>query len=347
MSPLTTIMSIFTALCLSINTFSQFYPDGTNTGDVDPLVIQRKIKSEHKYFPQIIHQIPSPVGLVLDITFDGNSLWVGGFMDDSIYKISPIDGSILKKIPSHFNDTPRGMEFDGKNLYVIDSEHDSIYKMDTINGNILYRFHAPSSDTNNAPAGLAWDGFYLWQTENFGNISFNIYKMDTLGNVLSSHAQNSGASGLTFTQNTLWRSDNVHDVVFEIDTSNFTVIQSFDAPGGEFPNGLAFDGQYLWLANGDSDSLYQIDIGFPSSFNEALNSIRHFKIYPNPSNSTITIETSDIGSLSILNQVGIQLLQKEITQTTTPIDVSYLSSGVYLIKLTKYRTVEVGKLIIR
>jgi len=58
-----------------------------------------------------------------------------------------------------------------------------------------------------------------WSFENFGNIGFNIYKLDTLGNVLSSHAQNSGASGLTFTQNTLWRSDNVHDVVFEIDTS--------------------------------------------------------------------------------------------------------------------------------
>ncbi|MFH1297386.1 MAG: leucine-rich repeat protein [Bacteroidota bacterium] len=68
-------------------------------------------------------------------------------------------------------------------------------------------------------------------------------------------------------------------------------------------------------------------------------------IFPNPAYTNITIETIITGHLYILNLNGQELLQQEITETTTTIDIITLPSGVYFIKLINNKTVEVGKLI--
>jgi hypothetical protein len=62
-------------------------------------------------------------------------------------------------------------------------------------------------------------------------------------------------------------------------------------------------------------------------------------VYPNPSTSNITIETTTEGHLTILNPSGTELLSHEITGLTTTIDISTLPSGVYFVKLTGDRTV--------
>ena len=68
-------------------------------------------------------------------------------------------------------------------------------------------------------------------------------------------------------------------------------------------------------------------------------------VYPNPSSDEITIETPARGTLSILDINGQQLLQKKITGQTTLIDISTLPGGVYFVKATGERTVQVGKVI--
>jgi hypothetical protein len=68
-------------------------------------------------------------------------------------------------------------------------------------------------------------------------------------------------------------------------------------------------------------------------------------IYPIPASSFITIETDTEGHLSILNLNGQQLLQHEISEPMTIIDVSTLPPGVHFLKLINNKTVEVGKLI--
>ena len=71
-------------------------------------------------------------------------------------------------------------------------------------------------------------------------------------------------------------------------------------------------------------------------------------IYPNPATDKITIETSGetIGSsLTLLNIEGQQLITSQITQQKTQLDISSLPSGVYFVRLTNDRTVEVGKFI--
>jgi hypothetical protein len=68
-------------------------------------------------------------------------------------------------------------------------------------------------------------------------------------------------------------------------------------------------------------------------------------IYPSPSSNEIIIEPLIKGLLFILNLSGQQLLQQGITEPQTQLDISYLPSGVYVIKVIGEKEVQVGKFI--
>jgi len=70
-----------------------------------------------------------------------------------------------------------------------------------------------------------------------------------------------------------------------------------------------------------------------------------FTIYPNPTSSTITIETPTNGLVLVLNPNGQQILQHKGTEPTVTIDVSRLKSGIYIVKVIGDKGVQVGKFI--
>ena len=73
-----------------------------------------------------------------------------------------------------------------------------------------------------------------------------------------------------------------------------------------------------------------------------------FSLYPNPATDKITIELSGMtqgGNLTIVDIEGQELMQQRITQPKTQMDISSLPSGVYFVRVTGERTVEVGKII--
>ena len=72
-------------------------------------------------------------------------------------------------------------------------------------------------------------------------------------------------------------------------------------------------------------------------------------VFPNPANDKITIEISGetkAGSVAILNMEGQELIKQKISDRKTLIDIRNLLSGVYFVRLTNDRTVEVAKIII-
>jgi hypothetical protein len=73
-----------------------------------------------------------------------------------------------------------------------------------------------------------------------------------------------------------------------------------------------------------------------------------FSIYPNPATDKITVELTGAtmyGNLTIVDIEGQQLITYQITQPKTQIDISNLASGVYFVRVTNDKTVEVGKFV--
>lgn len=73
-------------------------------------------------------------------------------------------------------------------------------------------------------------------------------------------------------------------------------------------------------------------------------------LYPNPASAQITIEfpqtyTTKNTSLTIFNINGQALLSRQITESQTVVDVSGLSQGVYFVRVSNDRTVQVGKFV--
>jgi len=71
-------------------------------------------------------------------------------------------------------------------------------------------------------------------------------------------------------------------------------------------------------------------------------------IYPNPSSTLITIETSPAlnkSQLSILDVHGHELTSRQITEPKTQIDIIDLPSGVYFVRVTNDWSVGVGKIV--
>lgn len=335
--------SILIAIFALINMFgfTQLRSDGTHSSVIDFSEPLNQLKSSDEMV-NILHQIPVSIDIILDIAHDGSNLWISGAVNELektyIYKISPKDGSVIKKIASNGINYPTGLTLVGKSLFVTDGNNNMIYKLDTIFGDVITSFkgHTTDNSLNKSSTGLAWDGNYLWQTENFGGGNFHFFKTDTLGNLLGSYSQAQGTSGLTFAKNSLWSSDNMNDYIYEIDTSTFHIIQSLKTPGNT-PNGLAFDGQYLWLSDADKDSIYQIDIGKNTSGINNLNLTNSsFLIYPNPVTDYISFKTdkNHIGSTYTIKDIsGKQISDGEIKKEITSIDISHFPSGIYMLQI--------------
>jgi photosystem II stability/assembly factor-like uncharacterized protein len=88
--------------------------------------------------------------------------------------------------------------------------------------------------------------------------------------------------------------------------------------------------------------------GYPVGSNDITSESKLLKIYPNPSSTHVTIETFSIPTksrLSIMNPNGQELITRQITEPKTQIDISNLPSGLYFVRVTGERTVEVGKFV--
>jgi hypothetical protein len=71
-------------------------------------------------------------------------------------------------------------------------------------------------------------------------------------------------------------------------------------------------------------------------------------IIPNPANDKITISSSTITSitqLSIFNVNGEKLIERQLTDTETRLDISALPRGVYFVRLQNEKIVEIGKMV--
>jgi len=76
------------------------------------------------------------------------------------------------------------------------------------------------------------------------------------------------------------------------------------------------------------------------------NPLSKIEIYPNPVHTTVTISSLDKDAfISVISTSGLILIQKQITENQTILDLSNLSSGVYIIKINSVKDVVEYKII--
>lgn len=84
----------------------------------------------------------------------------------------------------------------------------------------------------------------------------------------------------------------------------------------------------------------KITFGTLSGTNWVLFDDKSVSVFPNPASNYITIKNpfSIYLDFSIFSLDGRQLIQKTITSETETTDISYLSNGIYLLKMNGFTT---------
>jgi len=264
------------------------------------------------------------------LTWDGQYLWLGDWWADKIYKLSPLDGSIITSF-SVPGSSCNGLAWDGQYLWVSDSSEQKIYKISTT-GLPLTSFSAPGGSSGWA-RGSVWDGQYLWHVDHHMK---KIYKLNPSdGSVIKSFsAPGDGPAGLAWDGQYLWHSDCNSNMIYKIEPIIGSVITSF--PASE-PRGLAWDGQYLWC-NVES-KICQIDVAgdlagwlskVPTSGTVSPSSQTNITVTINTTglaigeyNANITITSNDHDE-SVVVPVNLTVRPKDITTVTVknPTEVS-------------------------
>ncbi|MFQ6083827.1 MAG: hypothetical protein ACE5WD_10775 [Candidatus Aminicenantia bacterium] len=159
-----------------------------------------KIYSLNKYNGSIVRSFNSPLPRATGLVYDGSGLWVSSSQRAQLVKINIVTGETLKTI-----NIQRGqitsLAYDSQNLWGFDKSANKIYQVDPNSGQILGSINNPGfsvggmaffenylwiSDPNvfsiykisstgsleatysspgQFPAGITWDGFYIWNAD--------------------------------------------------------------------------------------------------------------------------------------------------------------------------------------
>jgi subtilisin family serine protease len=120
----------------------------------------------------VVSSFPSPRPWPADLAWDGKYLWAAILQTGPIIRINPKTGAEEGYIPAPGkNPRPFGLTYANGYLYVGDDGTNTIYKVSPRTGAVVNSWPAPGT----YPAGLAFDGRYLWVSDFF---SHRIYRMD-------------------------------------------------------------------------------------------------------------------------------------------------------------------------
>ncbi|TRZ75264.1 MAG: T9SS C-terminal target domain-containing protein [Bacteroidetes bacterium] len=158
---------------------------------------------------------------------------------------------------------------------------------------------------------------------------------------LTHNPQNINQAYLTTETQGLWISNNMNTA-----TPTWELVNSypFRQPERVFFN--PFNQNEMWVTSFGNG----LKTGFlyPSGVDEITLENRMIRIYPNPANNKIAIETdqfSDQGTLSVTNIHGQEILTQKIEGIKTEVQISNLTSGVYFVKIYSDKGISIGKFV--
>jgi|TARA_B100001971_G_scaffold214785_1_gene254325 hypothetical protein len=126
----------------------------------------------------VIDQFDLPDHYMSGIAWDSGDFWVSRYYPDPghLYRVDDA-GSVLDQFDGP-DDQPWDLAIENDSLWIADYWGDALYRVDPISGNMLESHPSEGID----PAGIVWDGQYLWYCDNGDNFSEDLlYKVDLQG----------------------------------------------------------------------------------------------------------------------------------------------------------------------
>lgn len=218
-------------------------------------------KSIQAQFIPVQMAFSSPTNLPSSIAYYNDMLWVIGYNAYVVYKVSPIDGSVLGTIPIAIQ-KPYGITFKNNEMYILDNNAKDIIVY-TLSGVVIDTIDLASIYNPLYVTGLCAADDELWFNDTKGPNSSapndSIYGLSSLLELNHSFEDvGSFPSGITFDGKYLWVNDNPSQTSNMLDPITHLVLKSIHTPGGIYPNGVASDNFGLWIINNSSDSIYYL-----------------------------------------------------------------------------------------
>jgi len=126
----------------------------------------------------VIEAFDLPDHYMSGIAYDGGDFWVSRYYEDPghLYKLTDT-GTILQEFDGP-DDQPWDLAIHGDTIWIADYWGDTLYQLDSATGNLVDSHASEGVD----PAGIVWDGQYLWYCDNGDNYEVDLlYKVDLQG----------------------------------------------------------------------------------------------------------------------------------------------------------------------
>ncbi|MBN1280230.1 MAG: choice-of-anchor D domain-containing protein [Candidatus Thermoplasmatota archaeon] len=133
---------------------------------------------QYDWSGNLLSQFNLPTHYISGIAYDNGDFWVSQYYPDPsiIYKVTTT-GTVLQQFTAPDNQ-PWDLCVDNNYLWMADYWGDTLYKINTTTGALVDSHASEGVD----PAGIVYDGQYLWYCDN--GINYNVdtlYKVDLLG----------------------------------------------------------------------------------------------------------------------------------------------------------------------
>jgi ligand-binding sensor domain-containing protein len=288
--------------------------------------------------------------MVTSIAVDSDGyLWIGTIRDGLV----KFDGTNWTRYDTSNSDIPneniRSIDIDGSGFKWIGTWGGGLVRFDDINWTTY--------DTSNSglPSiyvlsiaidgdGTKWIGTYLGGLTKYDGTSWTTYNTSNSGLPLNNDVQSiaidgngnkwmGNGGGLTKYDGTNW--------------TTFTVLNS-GLPDC-FVLSLSIDSSGTkWIGTWNGGLGVYNENGIPFSIRENIISGANVKVFPNPVYDYLTVEllsNTTISLVEIINMQGSLVKSQKISKNKNTIDVSDLSGGIYFVKVTNEKTVQLGKVI--
>jgi DNA-binding beta-propeller fold protein YncE len=187
-------------------------------------------------------------GIPDGVLFDGTYIWVADFLDNTVTKLQPNDGTVLGTFPT-MGVGPRYLAFDGKNIWVTHyGQGGRVSKLRASDGVFIGSYYA-----GEYPAELVYAAGKIWIAA--GGSGGGVVLRASDGKELGGFGPFAGA-GVTFDGENVWVTSSFNNNVTKVRGSDGSVLGTFDV--GATPIGVAFDRGNIWVANYDDNTVTKL-----------------------------------------------------------------------------------------